>query len=261
MLHQSVKDAWRTFSEPLEGRVAGMYLDILGLVTCAVGILIDPIEHALSLPWKRDIDGMAATEAEIRAAWALLKSHQEYAHRGTAAARALTKLHLDEADIDELVADKVESNAQFVAAHYFPFFEKFPADAQLGIMSMAWAVGPGFPAKFQIFKACVLAGDWLGARDACTIRETGNPGVVPRNAANRVCFANAEIVSRCGIARDVLRWPAVAQADVPAHERAANLGTLVGVALDDARTHADEVSRLEALRNMSDAETQEGRGA
>lgn len=251
-MHQSVLDNWHTFSRPLEGHEHGMYLDVLGLLTTGVGNLIDasqsgsptPWAPALELPWKRDSDNELATQDEIRAAWSLLKSHQEYAHRSTKAARALTKLHLDDADIDELVARKLASNAAYVASHYFPMFEQYPADAQLGLMSMAWAVGPGFPTKFPTFKTCVLAGDWESARNACTIREDGNPGVIPRNRANRVCFANAEIVLRCGLARDVLRWPNVAQADVPREERGANLGTLIGLALEDSAEHAKAVELL-----------------
>lgn len=250
-MHQGVLNAWHAFSTPLEGRVASMYLDIKGLVTCAVGCLIDPVAAALELPWKRDSDGAPATPGVVRDAWELLKSHQEYAHRSAASARELTGLHLDDADIDALVARKLADNAAFVTLTHFPAFAEYPADAQLALMSMAWAVGPGFPQKFPAFSRCVLAGDWLGARDNCTIREAGNPGVVPRNAANRVCFSNAEIVERCELDPEELHWPRVAQANVPPAERTANLGTLVGAALDDARIHADEVSRLEKDREAA----------
>src|SRR5690606_22446954 len=38
-MQQSVIDRWHDFSEPLEGRVSSMYLDVKGLVTCCVGNL------------------------------------------------------------------------------------------------------------------------------------------------------------------------------------------------------------------------------
>ena len=41
MIRQSVIDRWHEFSEPLEGRVNSMYLDVKGLVTTCVGNLID----------------------------------------------------------------------------------------------------------------------------------------------------------------------------------------------------------------------------
>jgi hypothetical protein len=244
----AVLDAWRRFSEPLEGRVAGMYLDVRGLVTCAVGCLIEPVSAALELPWHRDSDGQRATPDEVRAAWLLLKARQEYAHRSVAAARALTGLHLTEDDIDALVARRLGADEAFLVANHFPKFSAFPADAQFGILSMAWAAGPGFPVKFPAFSRAVLAGDWITARDECALRETGNPGVVPRNIANRVCFANAEIVERCSLDRSVLNWPHVAQSELHPTERAANTETLVVAALDDARMHALEVSRLEKDR-------------
>jgi hypothetical protein len=252
-MHQSVIDSWRKFNDGLEGVVPSMYLDTHDppLVTCAVGILIDPVSLALSLPWKRDADGQPATQEQIRSAWSLLKSHPEYAHRSTASARALTKLHLDEAAVAAVVAKKLSDNQAFLVARHFPLFERFPADAQMGILSMAWAVGADFPRKFTYFKAAVLAGNWLTARDECSIQDASNRGVTPRNAANRVCFANAEIVERCGMDPAALNWPNVAQGDVHPTDRAANLGTLVAAALDDARVHALEVERLEALRDMS----------
>jgi hypothetical protein len=252
MLRQSVIDGFLAFTQPLEGRVSSMYLDVLGLVTTGVGNLIDPVDAALALPWKHDGSDQPATKDEIRAAWSLLRSHQEYSRRSTAAARALTKLHLDEDAIDALVVGKLRENANFVATHHFPMFAHYPADAQLGIMSMAWAVGAGFPLKFPTFKSAVLAGDWDGARDACSIREAGNPGVIPRNAANRVLFGNAEIVERCGLPPDVLNWPRVAMGDRSPTQRAANLGTLVVTALDDARLHALELTRLEKDREVTE---------
>lgn len=249
-MHQSVIDAWHSFSEPLEGRISGMYLDIKGLVTCAVGILIDPVHMAIALPWRRDSDNQLATKDEVRTAWSILKTHQDYSRRSTRAARELTRLHLDDADIDAAVAKKLAENEAFITAHYFYNFAGFPADAQLAIMSMAWAVGPGFPLKFPSFRAAVEAENWLAAREHCTIREEGNPGVVPRNRANRVCFANAAIVTAEHMARDILRWPNVATADVPPEDRAVDHGALVADALEDARIHALEVTRAEAHREM-----------
>jgi GH24 family phage-related lysozyme (muramidase) len=249
-IRQSVIDAFLAFTTPLEGRVNHLYLDVLGLVTTGIGNLVDPVFAALALPWKLP-DGSKAPPDVIRAQWSALKARQDLAHRSLKYAAAVTTIRLDDTDVDALVLGKLQENADFVAAHYFPMFAHYPADAQLGIMSMAWAVGPGFPLKFPTFKSAVLEGDWDGALAACTIKEAGNPGLVPRNAANRVCFANAEIVERCGLDPTVLNWPSVAQGDVHPADRAANLGTLVAVALDDARVHALEVERLEALRDMS----------
>ena len=206
-MKQQVLDHYHEYSEPLEGRVHSMYLDILGLVTTGVGNLIDTPEAAAQLPWKH-ADGRVATRVEVGDAWRELKSRKDLAKMHWKFAAALNDLRLSDVDIDALVRSKLMANEAYIRGHYFPDWDNFPADAQLGCMSMAWAVGPGFPAKFGNFTNRVLAGDWHGAAACCTIREDGNPGVVPRNKANRVCFENAAVVVTGSLDRDVLNWPA-----------------------------------------------------
>lgn len=208
-MHPSVREAWHRYSEPFEGRVLSMYLDMHEpdrLVTCGVGNLIDPVSEALKVPWYRDSDNERASEAEVRAAWAALKSRPDLARRHVRHARALTGLHLLDADVDALVARRLAENEAYIAGLY-PEFPSIPADAQLGILSMAWAAGAGFFAKFPNFTRAVRAHDWLGAQVECTLRESNNPGVVPRNKANRVCFGNAALVDQYGLDVSVLHWP------------------------------------------------------
>ena len=251
-MFQSVIDIFPSFSRTYEGYVLSPYLDVKGLVTVGVGNLIDPVSAALALPWKLP-DGSRATPDVIRAQWSALKARQDMAHHSVQVQAALTTIRLTPADVDALVLSKLSENADFISAHYFPAFGTYPADAQLGIMSMAWAVGAGFPLKFPHFKSAVLAGDWTTARDECAIQDAANPGVIPRNAANRVCFGNAQIVVSCGLAPDILRWPNVAQQDVPDWKNPTNIGTLAATALDDARIHALEVTKLEGDREMAEA--------
>lgn len=111
--------------------------------------------------------------------------------------------------MDELVARKRGEFYAYLKQHHFPTLEEYPADAQLGILSMAWACGPGFPRTFKNFTRSVLNGDWAGAAASCKIREAGNPGVVPRNKANRTCFGNAAIVIQGNLDRERLHWPGV----------------------------------------------------
>src|SRR5688572_28003833 len=106
-MHPTVITRWAEYSEPLEGRVPHMYLDILGLVTCGVGNLIDPVSEALKLPWKRRSTGKPATEHEVRAAWNALKARQDLARRHVSHAAAITGLFLTDPDIDDLVARRL----------------------------------------------------------------------------------------------------------------------------------------------------------
>jgi hypothetical protein len=231
-----------------------MYLDAFGRVSCGPGLLIEPIELAVRLPFKKQ-DGALASEREIDDAWLRLKEHQELARRHVSHALALTGLVLSDQDIDAVVAETLAANAAFVSAHHFPGFAGFPADAQLGIMSMAWAIGPGFPARYPHFTRAVLSGNWAGAQADCTIEEEGNPGVVPRNRANRICFANAEIASRLGLDRRALGWPNVSGlGSVPPPEHVRAIEIVRSAALEEARLHARDITRLAALRELSDLE-------
>lgn len=208
-MHKSVADAWLAFNEPLECRVHGMYVDIKGLITCGVGNLIDPIVLAEQLPWSMP-DGKRATLEQVRADWHRLKGDsQRLARLHYKYALAATQVRLADADIDALVARKRTEFERYLQLHHFPEWPLFPADAQLGIASMAWACGPGFPATFKNFKRCVINRDWTGAIASCKIREIDNPGVVPRNARNRLCFANAAIVEKRSLDVSQLFWPAV----------------------------------------------------
>lgn len=224
-LHQVVWDVFAAFSEPLEGaRIPYMYLDVKGLVTTGTGNLIDPVTAALPLPWR--IDGRPATAREIREDWLALKGEDD--RRTREGERPLRKLHhkyaaaytrcrLDDADIVALVAAKLAGNVRHLVG-VFPAFAVWPADAQLAVCSMAWAVGPALDRKFPNLTKLARVADWAGciagiAADghggswAAKIRETNNPGVVPRNKANAVCFANAAAVAAAGARVDALHWP------------------------------------------------------
>lgn len=259
-MYDSVRDAWHSYSEPLEGREYGLYLDVFGLVTCGVGNLIDSVSEAQKLPWKRDSDNAPATPDEVAIAWRLLKSRQDLKRRSAKHARALTQLHLDDADIDALVANKLASNEAHIFS-WFPGFSSIPADAQLAILSMAWAVGPAFNKKFPSFTKAALAGDWFAARSHGKIKEEGadgtpNPGVIPRNRANAVCFMNAHFVAKHGLERSVLHWPAAVNPEVAeAEERAAKDTVPEPFPLPDPveTGHAAvQGATSEGLREMSD---------
>lgn len=184
-----------------------MYLDVKGLVTTCVGNLIDTPHEAAKLPWRHGTEGPHATRDEVFAAWHALKARQDLAKKHWRFAAQLNDLRLTEQAMDELVAKKRGEFYAYMKRHHFPAIDDYPADAQLGLLSMAWACGPGFPRTFKNFALSVVNGDWEGAAAACKIREAGNPGVVPRNKANRTCFGNAAIVVQSNLDRERLHWP------------------------------------------------------
>lgn len=205
-MRQSVRDYFNTFSEKFEGRLSFMYLDVKGLVTTGVGNLIDPIGTALLLPWVHKSDGSPASADEITQEWNDVKSHTEMAPQGGGAFGSMTQLMLVQESIDNLVLSKLDENERYLKGR-FPQYDNWPADAQLGLLSMAWAMGPGF--NFPRFESSINARppDFDKAAIESHMNDAGNPGLVPRNAANTLLFRNASSVVTRGMPFDALYYP------------------------------------------------------
>lgn len=201
----SVRDAFVGFTAPLEGVVPWMYADVKGLVTTAIGNLIDPIQYALPLPWLHQ-DGSAASRDEIAAEWLRVKQDPNAARRGHRYTEGITRLRLDAAGVDLVVSRKLAQNAQHLKAR-FPEWDEWPADAQLATLSMAWACGPAF--RFPRLEAELRARRFDMAAGECHIDTTGNPGIVPRNRANIALYRNAAKVVAYKLDPEGLIWPEV----------------------------------------------------
>lgn len=209
MIKPYVLAAWHEFSEPFEGRVHWMYLDVFGLVTTAVGVLIDSPAGAASLPWVRADGLVLATDAEIEAEWHRVKSMPPGLHfrqyRGS--------LRMTDDAINYIVMSRLHNNARRIARQ-LPDFPTWPADAQLGALSRAWAAGADL-AKWPKHRAACERRDWIEAGRESVLRHgldtpqtsDDNPGVVPRNEAQLVAFRNAAIVERDRLDPARLWWP------------------------------------------------------
>jgi hypothetical protein len=230
VIHQSVLDAWHNYSEPLEGRVSHPYLDLLGLVTTGVGNLVDDKNKytpnsMFALPWR--VDGRElATKAEINLHWQYLKSRQDLAKKHYKYAEQAFKdrfghvLTLSDEAIDALVMKRLGDFASY-SVKMFPEFPGWPADAQLGLLSMLWALGSltkfpnlrlllakqDFEGAARGAPATAQSPGWGEASYACKIKDSNNPGVRPRNQNNVKCFRNAAVVRRDVAPIETLHWP------------------------------------------------------
>lgn len=185
-----VRQQFPAFTTQFEGRVNTMYLDVKGLVTVGVGCLIDTPDGAARLPFVH-ANGTVATYTEIVAAWKNLKSHQELSRRHWKYAVPYTHgLRLPDAAVDDLLRERLDANDR-IFARTFDDWDSFPPEAQLAIHSMGWAMGAGFPAAWANLSVSVRARDWLACAANCKIREAGNPGIVPRNKADKALFEAA----------------------------------------------------------------------
>ncbi len=186
-MRPETRSAFLPFTEPLEGVVPFMYLDVKGLVTTAIGNLIDTPDEALSLPWKNK-DGSPATRMQIAGEWSYVKSRQDMKLLGGTAFGAVTRLRLDEEGIQSAVSRTLD-RMDHQLGQRFPAWEEWPWQAQLATLSMAWSCGAAF--RFPKLEAALRVTDFAIASTECTIQEAGNPGVIPRNKANRALYLAA----------------------------------------------------------------------
>lgn len=209
-MRASVRAAFYSVNAPWEGVVEHMYADVKGLVTVGVGNLIDPITSAVGLPWvHKDTDAPAMLD-DVRADWERVKGDPSLARLGHRAAAKVTKLRLTGAGIHELVDRKLAHDVAILRGR-FPGWDKMPADAQLAVACLAWAVGPHF--RWPMLQAALGRGDYSMAALETTISEKGNPGVRPRNEGMRRMYRNAAWVVACDMDRDVLHYPSYISAE------------------------------------------------
>jgi hypothetical protein len=201
-VHPSVQDAFIPFTEPLEGRVPFMYLDVKSLVSTGVGNLLDadsgehfgtnpqPLPDIFTLEWFDRNTNAIASNSEIEEEYRTVK------FSGTAFAslsqkEAITRLRISDQTINDLVTRKLFSFEDTLRNRPpFTLLDQWPADGQLGLFSMAWGLGPAF--RFPKFEAAAAAQDWLTMAHECKMREEGNPGVIPRNVRNALLFTIAD---------------------------------------------------------------------
>lgn len=202
-MRDSVAQGFVAFSSPLEGVVSWMYLDVRGLVTVAIGNLIDPVSLADSVPFLRP-DGTPATASEIRAEWTKVKANASLARLGHQAARHVTTLRLSDDGVQQVVSRALATMEADLRRTY-PEWDEWPADAQMATLAMSWACGTGFRRSFRSLHAALLARDWASASQQCQISTAGNAGIVPRNKAMRQLYF---LAAALGCDEETLHWPA-----------------------------------------------------
>jgi len=170
-----------------------MYLDIKGLVTVGIGNLLENISEAQSLPFVH-ANGKPATAAEIATEWKYTKSRTDLMSKGGMAYKGIhpDQLKLTPAgikakfytDLDAFTHSLVTSTPEFAS------LDLWPADAQMALLSMMWAMGSGFArkGKWPKFRQACANWDWLTASKECRMK---NAGLRQRNIADEILFRNA----------------------------------------------------------------------
>ena len=209
-MYQAVSDAFNSFSKTFEGRISYMYLDIDGHVTIGVGNLIDTVGDAQRLPFVHKSDDTPASQDEIRLEWQKVKARIDLARVADYLEqfKQLTDLKLTEDGIDQVVLSRLVSNETVLKrTSEFADLEDWPADAQLGLFSMAWALGAAGFRPFRDFRAACASKDWDAAGQASHMDDSANPGLTPRNTADQLLFSNASQVIQKSLDPSVLYYP------------------------------------------------------
>jgi GH24 family phage-related lysozyme (muramidase) len=200
MIDSRVRAGWAAFSACFEGRCAWPYLDIRGLPTVGLGCLLSEAAF-LAQPW---------TGGDASAGWTALKGAPAgllFTHYAS-----VTPLRLSEEAIDDLARQRLDADAEQLAKT-FPAFSSWPWQAQAAALSMAWAMGAGFPSSWPRWAASARAEDWRGCAANCEIRWTDNMGVRGRDLAQQALFlAAADALPEGGPA--ALNWPSGPTRDV-----------------------------------------------
>jgi hypothetical protein len=214
-MRSTVEAIWLAYSEDLEGRCTWLYCDVRGLVTTAIGNLVDTPERALALPWIMP-SGELAHESQVRLDWSAVKNYGKRIiasnlSMGTAVMqKRMTIVRLGQKSIDQLVMRQLRANAAYLRK-LLSNWDTAPSDAQLATLSLAWAVGAGLDQVRPRFVQAFLAEDWLVAASEALLSVKNNAGVAARNVKQTLCFENAALVKTRGEDPALLYWPGSAK--------------------------------------------------
>jgi hypothetical protein len=178
-----------------ESNKPNMYLDVKGLVSVGIGCRLS-LDDARRLPFFNPTANRPALPDEITS------DYQDVKDRKLSTGR----LRLDQPSIVALATRRIMSFDGYARGKWPSTYDLFPADAQLAINSYLFATGHLDSTQEPRLCAAIDAQDWWRASAECHMSDEskGNPGLKPRNDANRRMFANAARVGFPGLNPDIL---------------------------------------------------------
>jgi GH24 family phage-related lysozyme (muramidase) len=167
---------------PMEGNKSQMYRDCKGLVSIGIGCRLS-LEDALKLPFYNPSKQCGADETEIKTDYNSVKDNKI----------VVGQLILDPNSINELAIKRILMFDGYARNKWPSTYDIFPADAQLAINSYLFATGHLDTSSEPRLCAAIDDQNWWRASAECHMSDEskGNPGLKPRNDANRRMFANA----------------------------------------------------------------------
>ena len=196
--HPSIRAEWLAKNKRLEGRIPWPYLDVRGLPTVAIGILLNSLAEMLGYRWLDSETRLTAPRSQVEASWHALtgatgEQRVRLCRLGAAEARKIVTVELGEDELDRITLARFDAFARVLLGR-FPALPTWPVPAQWVMMSLAWAAGPAF--AFPKMQSHLERGDFLAAADEVNLNVTTpegikNLGLVERNRRNRALMLEA----------------------------------------------------------------------
>ncbi len=192
-------------SEDFERTIEVMYVDVDGRVTVGIGFLIDESWEAKRLKFWNTDKKRPAWKSEIQGEW-------DRAHRlgpGRNLRVPNPTLELPEGEIvNEFWRRANQAEAILTVRPYcrkwFGNLAAWPADAQLGLLAMAWS-GPGQLAGFTEFRKACAGEKWRDAAKQSHMKVRRQ-----YNEFFAHCFMNAYFSQKAGLPITRLLYPTIA---------------------------------------------------
>lgn len=216
-VHAAVRPVLRRFLAEFEGNLNYMYADSKRLITTGIGNLINSIPAAQALHWTLgENSSQGANLQQVSDAWNEVSAHrndvipQNMPRWGYF--RQFTSIRLPPWEIERLFNSEVDRFARELTA-IFPSFGDYPADAQLGMLVHAWALGTGtLNTRWPSYTDACQNRDWEVASRECIwaqLRQNRDHAQRRRAALERMFqnAANVEEWNRGGYSHDpTLVW-------------------------------------------------------
>jgi len=169
----------------LEGYELRPYLDTKGIVTIGMGHAVESRAAWLALPLVSVATGAPADDEQKAEEWSDLHSFVEIGHPASYYTAGAT-LMLTDANVEQLFDSDVAALERY-AQSTFPSYDDYPADAQCGVLSMFYSLGPAGFHGYPRCTAFIRAGNWAGAAGECFMHGCSDA----RNDWTKACFLAA----------------------------------------------------------------------
>ncbi len=179
----------------VEGFATYMYKDTAQNVTVGIGLLLRDANEAKKLPFVIKGTNKPAHPKHIENAFNKVKNSAISGQAGAVAFEPLTNIEISAAEATTRALLAMDDFLrQLGASSFYPDFASYPTPAQMGLLDMAYTLGPtGTRDTFKRFTAAVHRRNWkLAAKESNRPQVSPQPGVTPdRNKIVRQWFEQA----------------------------------------------------------------------